>query len=104
MRQEIVSRPGQIQARLQAENRREYRFPDKKTTYHKQAGAAKAWRENQFGVAFAIAGHHGGLPNRDSAQKAEKCDAGSAAVAGLWAEAIADCPGAGGLRLGRVRR
>src|SRR5262245_58632154 len=33
-------------------------------TYHKQAVAAKAAYANCLEVAFAIAGHHGGIPNK----------------------------------------
>src|SRR5258708_1488664 len=35
-------------------------------TYHKQAGAAKAFDSRNWPVAFAIAGHHGGIPDRAS--------------------------------------
>jgi len=66
--------------------------PDKTSTYHKQAGAAKAWQRKHYAVAFAIAGHHGGLPDRDGLQKAVRHDSGESAAAALWPEAIADCP------------
>ncbi|MBL8818511.1 MAG: CRISPR-associated helicase Cas3' [Planctomyces sp.] len=36
----------------------------KEKTYHKQAGAAKACELRNYPVAFAIAGHHGGLANK----------------------------------------
>ena len=45
-----------------------------------------------MGAAFAIAGHHGGLPDRDGMKKGVQGDAGLSAVVGLWTEAVADCP------------
>jgi CRISPR-associated endonuclease/helicase Cas3 len=66
--------------------------PDKKSTYHKQAGAALAWARKQFGGAFAVAGHHGGLPDLDAAKSAVKGDCGEAALAEIWSTAVADCP------------
>ena len=41
--------------------------PEKR--YHKQAGAAKAVQYEYISVAFAIAGHHGGLPNQADLQR-----------------------------------
>lgn len=34
-----------------------------KETHHKQGGAAWAWDAKHWDIAFAIAGHHGGLPD-----------------------------------------
>jgi CRISPR-associated endonuclease/helicase Cas3 len=64
----------------------------KRSTYHKQAGAAKAWEGKQFATAFAVAGHHGGIPSLDEVRTAVRSDEGSVAVAKLWPEAVADCP------------
>jgi CRISPR-associated endonuclease/helicase Cas3 len=65
--------------------------PDKSSTYHKHAGAAKAWDNKQYGAAFAIAGHHGGLPSLgDLKHAANNSPAGRAAIGEFWAEAIAD--------------
>ncbi len=66
--------------------------PDRTLTYHKQAGAAKAWEGKQIAASFAIAGHHGGLPDREGWNKAVSGDAGAAAATDLWPEAVADCP------------
>ena len=42
----------------------------KQRTYHKQAGAAKSCEFADIPVAFAIAGHHGGLPNKTDVEAA----------------------------------
>ncbi len=41
---------------------------EKEKRYHKQAGAAKAAQLDYNAVAFAIAGHHGGMPQRPLAR------------------------------------
>ncbi len=67
--------------------------PDKLSTYHKQAGAAKAWEHKQVGVAFAIAGHHGGLPRLDDLKHAvNHSPAGKAALGEFWEAATTDLP------------
>jgi len=60
--------------------------------YHKQAGAAKAYEARHVSAAFAIAGHHGGLPNPAGLREAIKGAAGKAAADAIWPAAIADCP------------
>ncbi len=73
--------------------------PDKTRTYHKQAGAAKALEYRQFGVAFAIGGHHGGLPSlSDLKHAANDNPAGRAAISEFWEEAVADLPALADLR------
>ena len=50
--------------------------PPRERTYHKQAGAAKAYFLGDIPVAFAVAGHHGGIPNKVKLAEAIKCDSG----------------------------
>jgi CRISPR-associated endonuclease/helicase Cas3 len=66
--------------------------PNKASTHHKQAGAAMAWSHKQMGGAFAITGHHGGLPSLLGAQNAVKGESGATALEELWPAAIADLP------------
>ncbi|MHB1561439.1 MAG: CRISPR-associated endonuclease Cas3'', partial [Isosphaeraceae bacterium] len=66
--------------------------PDRESTYHKQAGAAFAWDRRQIAAAFAIAGHHGGLPSLDTLKQAVGGSCGREAVAQLWPDAVADLP------------
>ena len=67
--------------------------PPKEKTYHKQAGAAKAFDGNCLPVAFAVAGHHGGLPNVQKIKDQVNGPSGRQVANRVWAEAIADCPG-----------
>lgn len=72
--------------------------------YHKQAGAAKAKELSMEPVAFAIAGHHGGMP--DDLDDLEG-PSGDEALTEIWPMATADCPelsaiGPANLALGRL--
>jgi CRISPR-associated endonuclease Cas3-HD len=68
-------------------------------TYHKQAGAAKAACANSIELAFAIAGHHGGMPNKVDLQSMVKSAGGRDVAEAVWALAIQDCPGLAALVL-----
>ena len=59
-------------------------------TRHKDAGAAQAKVGKHDMAVFAIAGHHGGLPN--FAQVKEHIKAGGPVAQDIWATAVADCP------------
>lgn len=61
-------------------------------TYHKQAGAAKAALANCIEIAFAIAGHHGGMPNRVDLQSMAKSANGREVADAVWTLAAEDCP------------
>jgi CRISPR-associated endonuclease/helicase Cas3 len=61
-------------------------------TYHKQAGAAKAADMRSVPVAFAIAGHHGGIPDSADLKNLVERPAGRPVVAAVWPDATADCP------------
>ncbi len=60
------------------------------STRHKQAGAARAATDKHLDAAFAILGHHGGIP--DAADMAEGVNAGREVASSLAAAAAADCP------------
>jgi CRISPR-associated endonuclease/helicase Cas3 len=61
-------------------------------TYHKQAGAAKAHEFRDVAVAFAIAGHHGGLPNRTDVESAILSPNGREVAAQVWRDACRELP------------
>lgn len=56
--------------------------PEKR--YHKQAGASKAVQYDYFSVAFAIAGHHGGLPTQADLKTAVVGPSGSGVCKDIW--------------------
>jgi CRISPR-associated endonuclease/helicase Cas3 len=66
--------------------------PRNETTHHKQAGAAKAADAGNLPVAFAVAGHHGGLPDHDAFADLLRGPSGRAVAAGVWPTATSDCP------------
>ncbi len=66
--------------------------PPRQRTYHKQAGAAKAFLLQNIPVAFAIAGHHGGIPNKTELESAIRSDNGLAVVTQVWEIACAEMP------------
>jgi CRISPR-associated endonuclease/helicase Cas3 len=68
-------------------------------TYHKQCGAAKAFKLRHGPVAFAIAGHHGGLTNLEECKQHVSGNAGFATLEALWPIAIEDCKPLGSLTL-----
>jgi CRISPR-associated endonuclease/helicase Cas3 len=61
-------------------------------TYHKQAGAAKAFDERNPLVAFAVGGHHGGMTDAGELKGAVNGDAGRPVVREVWENACKDCP------------
>lgn len=65
----------------------------KERTYHKQAGAAKAAEDKHIAAAFAIAGHHGGLPDSALLKDVVRGDSGLPVMRAVWADATGDCPG-----------
>lgn len=58
---------------------------------HKEAGAAKAAALKLAPVAFAVFGHHGGMPDRADLEAGIRNPAGIA-VAEFWHDAVRDCP------------
>ena len=66
--------------------------PPRESTYHKQAGAAKAATLGDVPAAFAIAGHHGGLPNKVKLEDAIKSDSGMQIANDVWPDSVRDLP------------
>jgi len=64
----------------------------KEKTYHKQAGAAKAVELQDFPVAFAIAGHHGGLPNKTDVEVSILSANGRPVAKQVWPDACREIP------------
>jgi CRISPR-associated endonuclease/helicase Cas3 len=65
--------------------------PKNERTRHKQAGAARAGSARPD-LAFAIAGHHGGLPDLPDLQELVKGTGGKDVAAQIWPQAVLDCP------------
>ncbi|MCA9200729.1 MAG: CRISPR-associated endonuclease Cas3'' [Planctomycetales bacterium] len=65
---------------------------EKEKRYHKQAGAAKAALLGYYSVAFAIAGHHGGMPNRTNLKDGIFGSSGKAVCDAVWDIAVAENP------------
>ncbi len=68
-------------------------------TYHKQAGAAKAFDGRNAPVAFAVAGHHGGMLGPAALKDLVAGPSGRPVAAAVWATAVSDCPPLGSLCL-----
>jgi CRISPR-associated endonuclease/helicase Cas3 len=66
--------------------------PPREKTFHKQAGAAKAAEAQNSPVAFAIAGHHGGIPNKEDLRGQIAGPSGHAVAVEIWEKAVRDCP------------
>ena len=66
--------------------------PPRQKTYHKQAGAAKSSLLQNVPVAFAIAGHHGGIPNKAELESAIKSENGLAVANKVWTIAESEIP------------
>ncbi|MDP1562231.1 MAG: CRISPR-associated endonuclease Cas3'' [Pirellulaceae bacterium] len=65
--------------------------PPRERTYHKHAGAAKAGVDlKSVPVAFAIAGHHGGLPDLTELQGMIKSANGLSVAQEVWPDAVRD--------------
>lgn len=65
--------------------------PKSEATRHKLAGAAYAGKQRSD-LAFAIAGHHGGLPDRAALRDGIKGPNGHEVVKRYWNAATQDCP------------
>ncbi len=66
--------------------------PPRSKTYHKQAGAARASMLANFPVSFAVAGHHGGIPNKTCLETAILSENGSTVATQVWSIACEDTP------------
>lgn len=67
--------------------------PPREKTFHKQAGAAIAAVELKcFPAAFAIAGHHGGIPNKTDLESAIRSPNGLAVGREVWDHAVRNIP------------
>ncbi|MFO0824471.1 MAG: CRISPR-associated helicase Cas3' [Gemmataceae bacterium] len=68
-------------------------------THHKQAGAARAFVARNAPIAFAIAGHHGGIPDLNDLKQSVVGPSGKAVAEQVWDAAVADCPELAGVSL-----
>ncbi|MBL8888663.1 MAG: CRISPR-associated helicase Cas3' [Planctomycetaceae bacterium] len=67
--------------------------PPRQRTYHKQAGAAKAGLDlRMVPVAFAIAGHHGGMPDKTELVSMIKSSNGIGVAHEVWSNATSELP------------
>lgn len=66
-----------------------------KATRHKQAGAARAAGANRPDLAYAIAGHHGGLPDRGALKDGINGPGGNDVARKGRGTAWSDCPASG---------
>lgn len=66
--------------------------PKTEATRHKNAGAARASDLKRLDLAFVIAGHHGGLPDRSALKDSIRSPAGLGVVRQHWDSAVKDCP------------
>lgn len=66
--------------------------PKTTATRHKQAGVAYAADQQRLDVAFAIAGHHGGMPDRAALKDGLLGPSGRDVVQRHWGTAAQDCP------------
>lgn len=66
--------------------------PRTEATRHKNAGAALASDRKRLDLAFVIAGHHGGLPDRATLKDSIRSPAGLEVVRKHWDSAVKDCP------------
>ena len=71
--------------------------PRNEHTRHKQAGAAQAADGKRLDLAFAIAGHHGGIPNFVELKDLVRGPNGQAVAQAVWSAAVADCSEVGQL-------
>jgi len=65
--------------------------PKSERTRHKQAGAAKAADAKRLDLAFAIAGHHGGIPDFGDLKELVKGPGGRDVATAVWEIACKDC-------------
>ena len=81
-----------FQTKLEFESRKLPSPVPRELTFHKQAGAAKAAFAGHAPVAFAIAGHHGGMPNKIDLLSLVRSEGGRPVVAAVWPIAKAEMP------------
>jgi CRISPR-associated endonuclease/helicase Cas3 len=74
------------------------RHPKNSSTWHKQAGAVKAEQMRASAEAFAVLGHHGGLPDRAKLQDDVRNPANRNVLAQIWDRAVLDLPALSGVR------
>jgi CRISPR-associated endonuclease/helicase Cas3 len=67
---------------------------------HSLAGAAKAFAVRNVPIAFAVAGHHIGLPNLQELKELVEGQDGRVVADDVWEKAVADCRLLGELALG----
>ncbi len=72
------------------------KHPKNERTRHKQAGAARASLCRRLDLAFAIAGHHGGVPDLTDLKEVIKAPGGGDVAEQVWPVAAADCPALNG--------
>lgn len=82
----------EFQTKLIFESQDEQPPVPRDATFHKQAGAAKAAFAGHAPVAFAIAGHHGGLPNKTDLLTLIKGPNGKPVADAVWSMAEAELP------------
>lgn len=71
--------------------------PGGESTRHKQAGAARAVALKRTDAAFAIGGHHGGLPDKAALRDLIAATGGADVAERIWNAAVADCPELGSI-------
>ena len=81
-----------FQTKLDFESRKQVPPVPREQTFHKQAGAAKAAFAGHAPVAFAIAGHHGGLPNKADLLSLVRSEGGKPVAEAVWPTAEAELP------------
>jgi CRISPR-associated endonuclease/helicase Cas3 len=81
-----------FQKKLIFESRKQVPPVPREQTFHKQAGAAKAAFAGHRPVAFAIAGHHGGVPNKADLLSLVKSEGGKPVTEAVWPTAEAELP------------
>ncbi|MGA2257519.1 MAG: CRISPR-associated helicase Cas3', partial [Thermoguttaceae bacterium] len=81
-----------FQKKLDFESRKQVPPVPREQTFHKQAGAAKAAFAGHIPVSFAIAGHHGGMPNKADLLSLVKSEGGKPVADAVWPTAEAELP------------
>ncbi|MCL4743539.1 MAG: CRISPR-associated helicase Cas3' [Phycisphaerales bacterium] len=66
--------------------------PRGEATRHKQAGAARASALKRTDAAFAIGGHHGGMPDKERLRELIEQPGDRDIADKVWPIAVADCP------------
>ncbi len=67
-------------------------LPPRGSKQHKEAGAAWAARAGDLPIAFAVLGHHRGIPDKDDAAKAVKGSDGLAMIPAIENVGMSECP------------